>query len=467
MTEKLTERVVRFVVDTSLEDIPEPVRDRSLPPIVDTLGVIAAGRASEAGQAILRWAERVARPAGGTTPGGGTTWSGVPEGLTAADEALVNSTMGHALDFDDVSGVGHPSSLLLSAILAATRGEPLSGERLLEAYAVAYETSVKVSRAVGHRHYRVGWHTTSTAGVFGSVAAVCKIRGLDLRQTTMAFGIAGSLAVGLQRNFGSMTKPLHSGLAARNGVLAAELAEVGYTASADILDGERGFLDVYGAGDSQPEHIDSLAAPWAMEERTATLKKYPCCYATHRPIDAILSLQAQHHLTPADVERIVVRAPTFALVPLIHHRPVTGLQGKFSAEYTIAAAFLDERIRLASFTDAAVNRPDAQELIPRVEVMEDPACRPEDPTAVRSTAGVGGFWEVSLVRTDGSALTEVVHYPSGSPQRPLTWDEISTKFFDCLDIAGVGGDSGTAVLHGLRDLTEVEDVHALLGRLTD
>jgi 2-methylcitrate dehydratase PrpD len=453
----LTDRVADFIVGTQLSDLPEKVRSLSIPALVDTLGVIVAGRSGDAGQAMLRWAERVAQSS--TAP---RRWSGLPAGLSAGDEALVTSTMGHALDFDDVSGVGHPSSILLSAILAAGRGEKISGARLLEAYAVGYEVSVKVSRATGHRHYRHGWHTTSTAGVFGGVAAVCKLRGLDARRTRVAMGIAGSLASGLQRNFGSMTKPLHSGLTARNSVLAVELAEVDFTASTDILDGPRGFLGVYGVGDAQPEHIAELGEPWAMEERSATLKKYPCCYSTHRPIDAVLALQAEHDIAPEDVERIVVRAPTFALVPLIHHRPTTGLQGKFSAEYTIAAALLDRRIGLGSFTAEQVQRDEIRRIIELIDVAEDPANRPEDPTAVRSTAGVGGFWDVSIIRRGGETVSASVHYPSGSPEKPLTWDETHDKFVDCLAIAQVPAAESERILDSLRALEGVGDVTVLL-----
>src|SRR5690606_28026952 len=185
-------------------------------------------------------------------------------------------------------------------------------------------------------------------------------------------------------------------LAARNGVLAAQLAAAGFTAAQDILDGPRGFVDIYADGGDHPDALDDLGRSWALLDPAPTLKKYPSCYATHRPIDADLRLPAEHNLTPADVVAVIDRAPTFGLTPLIHHDPKTGLQGKFSLEYVVAAALLDGEITLGSFTDEAVNRPEIRALMPLLDAKEDPRCRPEDPTAADSSAGTGGFHEVTI-----------------------------------------------------------------------
>ena len=222
----------------------------------------------------------------------GRTWTGSPTGLSPDTQALISSTLGHALDYDDeLAGVGHPSSILVSAMLALPLAE-LSGDRMLEAFVIGYEVNVKVANALGHRHYRKGWHTTATVGGFGAAAAACRLLDLDLEQTRYALGIVASLAGGLQRNFGTMTKPLHSGLAARNGVLAAQLAAVGlHRRRRHPRRRARLFRRVRRQGDHL-DAIDRLGAPWAILDPGPTLKKYPCCYATHRPIDAVLQLQA-------------------------------------------------------------------------------------------------------------------------------------------------------------------------------
>src|SRR5690606_29485615 len=267
---------------------------------------------------------------------------------------------------------------------------------------------------------------------------------------------------GLQRNFGSMTKPLHSGLAARNGVLAAQLVAAGFTAAQDILDGPRGFVDIYADGGQHSDALDDLGRSWALLDPGPTLKKYPCCYATHRPIDAVLRLRAEHNLRPSDVAAIIDRAPTFGLTPLIHHDPKTGLEGKFSLEYVMAAALLDGKITLESFTDAAVNRPEVRALMALLDAKEDPRCRPEDPTAADSSAGTGGFHKVTIRTTDGREFTTQVHYPSGSPKHPLSWDDSRAKFRDCLLAAGRDEARGMALFDALRGLPDLTDVHGML-----
>ncbi|HEY8471824.1 MAG TPA: MmgE/PrpD family protein [Natronosporangium sp.] len=459
MTDALTGRLADFIAQTTRHDFPDGLAAAAVRLVIDTVGVVLAGRSGGAGERILRYAEQACGD-----PGGPTSWLGIPAAAPPELAALVSSTLGHALDFDDeLAGTGHPASILTSAILALPV-RPLTGQRLIEAFVIGYEVNVRVAQLVGHRHYRKGWHTTSTIGGFGAVAAAAKLLDLDAAQIRTAFGIVGSLASGIQRNFGSMTKPLHSGLAARNGVLAAQLALTGFTAAPDILDGPRGFVDIYADGGDHPDALDDLGASWALLVPGATLKKYPCCYATHRPIDAVLRLRAEHNLTPADVVAVIDRAPTFGLTPLIHHEPKTGLQGKFSLEYVVAAALLDGQITLGSFTDAAVNRPEIRALMPLLDAKEDPRCRPEDPTAADSSAGTGGFHEVTIVTTDGRRLTTTVEYPSGSPKHPLSWEESRAKFRDCILAAGRDEVRGMALFEQLRSLPELTDVHATLER---
>lgn len=459
LTDSLTARLAEFTAETSRTDLPDGIEDAAVRLVIDTVGVILAGRSGHAGERILRYAGQACGE-----PDGPTNWLGAP--VTAPPElvALASSTLGHALDFDDeLAGTGHPASILTSAILAMP-ARPLSGAQLVEAFAIGYEVNVRVAHLVGHRHYRKGWHTTSTIGGFGAAAAAAKLLGLDAAQIRTAFGIVGSLASGIQRNFGSMTKPLHSGLSARNGVLAVQLAAAGFTSAPDILDGPRGFVDIYADGGDHQDALDDLGRGWALLDPGATLKKYPCCYATHRPIDAVLRLRAEHGLRPADVAAVIDRAPTFGLTPLIHHDPKTGLQGKFSLEYVVAAALLDGRITLGSFTDAAVNRAEIRALMPLLDAQEDPRCRPEDPTAADSSAGTGGFHEVTIRTTDGREVTTRVDFPSGSPKHPLSWDDSRVKFRDCVLAAGCEPARGMALFDALHGLPGLTDVHATLER---
>jgi 2-methylcitrate dehydratase PrpD len=380
--------------------------------------------------------------------------------------ALVNGTLGHALDYDDVlPGTGHASSLLLAAILAVGGERPLTGEQLLEAYVVGHESHIRTAKALGPRHYRKGWHITSTAGTFGATAAVAKLAGLDVDATRVALGIAGSMASGLQRNFGTMTKPLHSGLAARNGVLAVQLAQAGLSAASDVLDGPKGYLDLAGEGVERPAAYDLLGNPWALMDPGVSLKKYPCCYEVARSSDAMLQIRSEYGFAPEQVEKIYCRVPTDGLSPLIYSRPGTGLEAKFSMEYTLGAALIDGGLTLSSFTDEAVRRPQVRALMERVQAWEDPMCRPEDPDNLVSSAGSGGFVEVT-VQAGGVEAMAQVRSPSGSPDLPLTWAEIEEKYLAC--VREGGGDQARAaeLFPRLREIEKEPDVHGLLDELT-
>lgn len=456
----LTTRLAEFVVGASpARDAPEVV-DAALRPIADTVGVIVAGSAGPAGQAILRYAAGLGRS-------GGSNWLGCPSDLPPETIALVSSTLGHALDFDDDrSGVGHPSSIALSALLALPGTADLSGSALVDAFAVGYEVNVRVAEGMGPAHYRHGWHTTGTVGGFGAAAGVCKLLGLDVAQTRAAFGIVASLASGLRRNFGTMTKPLHSGLAARNGVLAAQLASSGFTADTDILAGRNGFYDVYSDGASEPAALGRLGRPYALGSPGPTLKKYPCGYATHRAIDGMRELRQRHGLRAEDVERVVCTVPTQGLTPLVYPRPATGLQGKFSLEYTLAAALVDGEVTLDSFTDDAVRRAEIRRLLPRIRTSEDPRCRPDDPAGRNSSSGIGGFVELIVVSTDGTEMRTVVDHASGSPQRPMSWDELARKFEGCLRAGGRDPERGMRAFQRLRQLPGQSNLERILAELT-
>jgi 2-methylcitrate dehydratase PrpD len=456
-----TDQVAEFGVGVSVSGIPGDVIDAAVRPIIDTLGVMTAGRRSDAGATALRYAAAEASGAGRGHI------VGVELDVPAETAALVNSTMGHALDYDDEMplGGGHPSSMILGAILALPREEPLTGPELLQAYIVGHEVAAWMAKALGPLHYRKGWHLSAIAGTFGATVGASRLLGLDVGQLRTALGAAASMASGLQRNFGTMTKPLHSGLAARNGVLAAQLAKYGLTAATDVLDGPKGFFDMLGEGGSTPEELGKLGVQWALVNPGSSLKKYPCCYATHRSTDAMLEIQAEYDFKAADVESIQVSVPVGAMAALIYPKPTTGLEGKFSMEYTLAAAFLDRDLRLDTFTEEAVTRPDVAEVMAKVIVKEEPRCRPEDPENKFGRAGSGGFVEVSVQAGATRAVATVAH-PSGSAVKPMSWGDMESKFTDCLRYGGITDEQvAHAAFARLRALAGEADVHGVLSEL--
>ncbi len=332
----------------------------------------------------------------------------------------------------------------------------------MTAYVTGFEVGGQIARGIGLAHYHRGWHATGTLALFSALAAVAKARDLSEDEIRTAFGIAASFSSGMQRNFGTMTKPLHSGWAARSALVAVELASVGWTANPQILEIPRGYLALYGDERSDPGKIaPALGVPWVFVEPGVSLKKYPCCWALHRGIDAVLQLRAE--LGAENITSLSCHMPPGAFSQVPYMRPVTGLEGKFSATYACAAPLLDGQVTLETFTDAAVTRPEIAALYDRIEVVEDPACNESD----KSKGGVGdapgeiGYVEVTAT-TPGERRTVRVYAPTGSPQHPMTWAEIEAKFADCTRSVLMDEAQAAALFAALRGIDQCGDVRGLV-----
>jgi 2-methylcitrate dehydratase PrpD len=343
--------------------------------------------------------------------------------------ALANGTMAHALDYDDVNWrlSGHPTVPLLPAVLALGQEVRASGEEVLLAYAIGFEVESKIGLGVNPRHYDLGWHATSTLGTLGASAACAKLLRLDVTHTRMALGIAASTAAGLRQNFGTMTKPLHPGQAAMNGVTAAQLAQLGWTADANILEAPYGFCRLYaGAGQHDlGDVIKQLGNPYELLTSGVAIKQYPCCAFTHRALDGMLALVQQEALRAEDVAAVECRVGRPTTEVLIHTRPHTGLEGKFSMQYCLAAALLDKRIGLLTFSDEQVRRPAAQQLFVRITMTLHPDAERQggDGEALPVT--------VAVTNKDGRTFAAQVQYPKGHPANPLSPTAMQEKFEDC------------------------------------
>jgi 2-methylcitrate dehydratase PrpD len=461
MTTELTEALAKFTVETPADEIPTAAIENAEKGIVDTIGCILAGSASDVGEPLRHYLET--SEAAGDRAVLGT-------GMTAPPEiaAMVNGTFGHALDFDDVLSMmpAHPSTVILPALFACL-GKRTSGASLIEAYILGVEVGAKIGIGIGNGHYRRGWHATGTLAIFSAIAALSRYLALDTATTRQAFGIGASMASGLQCNFGTMTKPFHAGWASRNAVSAVRLAESGFTASLNAMESPTGFFATYGTEQSDMERcINSLGRPFVLVNPGLALKKYPCCYALHRPIDGLLDLRERLSLNPENTESIQCRVAPGALRPLPYDRPVTGLEGKFSMEYTLAVGVLDGRFDLAAFSDDGVARPEIAGLLPRMHKEEDPRCIGDEPNPGARSAGTIGFVEVTATRHDGISDTVRVDKPIGSPERKLSWDDLETKFHDCATQANLTQDVAAASFADWRDLRDCADVSKLLKPLS-
>jgi len=417
----LTRDIAEWVARTSLDGAAPAVAGAARAGIIDTVAVILAGVDEPVSRIV---AEAVAED--GAAPVADRLGARLRTSMEGA--ALVNGTTGHALDYDDVnrSAIGHPSVVVLPAALAAAQGAGASGRDLLEAYVLGVEVMAKLGRAMGTAHYRTGWHATSTAGTLGAAMAAGKIFRLEPEPLQHALAIAASEASGSRQNFGTMTKPFHPGHAARSGVLAARLARKGMTGDTTILEAPLGYFALFAYGEARLDGIrDALGAPFDVVSPGLNVKRYPCCYATHRAADAALDLVREHELRAADVASAEVVVPPGGLEAVTRDRPRTGLEGKFSLPYVVAAAMLDGRVTLDSFTDAMVQRPEAQALLRSVRPVEDPKI-PVEFNAIEE-----GYVVVTIRRRDGRTLDRRVDYPRGAPQNPLRPEELYEKFRDC------------------------------------
>jgi 2-methylcitrate dehydratase PrpD len=315
------------------------------------------------------------------------------------------AVLAHVLDFDDLHmpSTAHVSAVCVPAVLATGGGA--------RAYLAGAGVMARLGTALGWPHYAAGWHATCTAGAPAAAAGAAVALGLGAGEVATAMALAVPAAGGVQRAFGTAAKALQVGFAVGAGVRAARLAGAGASADPRALDQ---WLELVG-GDPRRLALDGPAVPGGL-----AVKLFPCCYALQRPIAALRRLDLDD-LDPAEVARVVVRTPASALAPLIHAAPTTGLEGKFSLQYAIAATLLDVRPGIESFTDDAVARPAAQALLARVEV----------------DAVAGGDWllagdvAIELTLADGSTLATTLDLPPGSPARPPSDADMADKVADC------------------------------------
>jgi 2-methylcitrate dehydratase PrpD len=329
----------------------------------------------------------------------------IGELLGELSECEAWAVLAHVLDFDDLhmESTSHVSAVCVPAVLA-TGGDA-------RAYLAAAGVMARLGVALGWPHYAAGWHATCTAGAPAAAAGAAVALGLGAEEVAAAMALAVPAAGGVQRAFGTAAKALQVAAAAQGGVRAARLAAGGASADPSALDQWLGLV----GGDPDRLALDGPAVPGGL-----AVKLFPCCYALQRPIAALRAL-ALDDLDPAQVARVVVRTPESALAPLIHAAPATGLEGKFSLQYAIAATLLDGRPGIASFTDEAVARPAAHALVTRVEVEATPG----------GDGLLAGDVAIEVALADGSALSTTLDLPPGSPARPPSDAEMAEKVADC------------------------------------
>jgi 2-methylcitrate dehydratase PrpD len=411
--------------------------------LLDLIGVTILGSAEPAGQLAINYV--LSQAASGPSAVIGTSHR-----LSPTLAALANGTSGHALDYDDIGlGAGHVSVAIVPAALAIADQLGSTGAEFIDAMVVGYEIAHRLTLL--HEDnisgpYEYGYHKPSVYAVFGATAAVCRLLKMSTRQVQEAFGIAASQSGGVRINFGTMTKPLHAGLSNRTGVEAGLLVESGFTASPEALEGLYGWFDTICRREGD---LTRLVAPlgdhFAVEEGM-TFKGFPCCGANHYAIDGVLLLMSEYKVDPEEVELVDVTINAKHLDEvLVYPWPSSGLEGKFSLTYNVAAAIADGQVTVSTFSD---------DQIPRLLTVKDRI-------AVHSKANMPRNGAYIRIRTkDGTEYTRDHKILRGTIEDPFTWDELAAKLRS--NVAGhIAESRSIELIERIAHLEEADDMNAI------
>jgi 2-methylcitrate dehydratase PrpD len=415
------ERIASLVHSFDLSKITPEAINLARTAIIDTIGVTLAGVVEPCSTNLLR------TPGVATAPGTCTIF-GTNQKTSALDATFINATASHALDYDDFSQPmgGHQSAPLVAPLMALAEERGLSGKKLIEAYIVGIETEIRIARAVNFYHYDKGWHPTATLGVFGAAAAAGFMLELNEKQLAIAMAIAASFASGIKANFGTMVKPLHVGQSARNGLLAALMAQAGYDANPAAMEHKQGFFNAFNG----PGNFDAslIFADWAnpleILSPSMGLKQFPCCGSTHPAIAMALKLRQEESI---DLE-------TIASIDILPHRrrlphtnnpdPQTPLAAKFSVQYAVARALVQGAVRLDDFEGEAHFDAKVREVMAKTKAQPHPDMPDDSPDQFGA--------EVIITMKDGKKMARRINSLVGrGGDYPLTSEELWEKFYDC------------------------------------
>jgi 2-methylcitrate dehydratase PrpD len=480
-TDGLTQEIGAFIAGTTYGDLPlESVRlaKRCL---IDGTGVILAGSTDQASVIIREYLKGV-----GGKPESAVLGSKLR--VPAATAALANGISGHAQDFDDtqlsaspehIYGLlTHPTTPVLSATLALGEAMGISGKEFLTAFLLGFEVECKIAEAIHPIHYMKGYHTTGTIGTFGAAAAAGKVLGLSEQKLRVALGIVASMSAGIRANFGTMTKPLHAGRAAENGVVAASLAQLGFTSHPHILENPGGYFKIMGSSftPSDPHILENplwgyskilddgfdlnkisgkLGKPYAIVDPGVSIKPYPSVVLSHPTMNALLDLVKKHDLKPEDVAEIHVYAGA-NVVNILYDFPQSGLEGKFSLHFCLTCILLRRRASLKDFSDDFVKSPEVQQMMKRIKTFLDPEIEATGYNQISS--------RIEVKRKDGRILRKDSGPYKGGPERPLSEAELDRKFGDCAGLV-LPTEKTYQALNLMRQIEKLQDIRFLIHSL--
>jgi 2-methylcitrate dehydratase PrpD len=457
--EPITRTLVHFSHALNSRDLSSEVVDRTKYLLLDYLGVAIAGSLMDSSQPVQRMLGRSA--SSGPCTAIGTTAQSSPESA-----ALANGAAAHSLEMDDTHQAGsiHPGVVMFSTAIALSESDPeIDFDQFVSAVVAGYEVATRLAMALQPKfHYELGFHPTSTCGVFGAAVTAAKLLRLNEEQLLSAVGIAGSMAAGSLEFLadGTWTKRLHPGLAAQNGILAAKLAAEGFRAPATILEGRDGFLWAYSRKPKPALVTEDLGKNF--EIMRTSVKPHACCRYMQSSIDALIELAAAHDINPDQVERIEVAVlkAGWAIVCEPGKRkysPSNMVDAQFSMPYGAAVALADRAAGLDQFTGDRFHSPQIKTLMGRVVLLTDKRIEENFPEEWPARV------EVHLA--NGKKLKKKIRFPKGDPENPLTWEELSAKFYS-LATRGLPKPRCEQIVKSLEDMnrsTLLQEIWKLMG----
>jgi 2-methylcitrate dehydratase PrpD len=443
------QKIAEYIWEVGFDDIPPHIVEKAKLCIIDSIGVALYGTKLEAAKILISLVSDIGGKKEATVLGSELK---VPTSLAA----LANGVSTHVADYDDSSFImlGHPSAVTMPAVLAVCEALDTTGKNLLSAFIVGTEVGCKLGKVMTWTHYEAGWHGTGTVGTIAAAAAAAKALNLSKEEIMHTLAIAASGAAGLRENFGTMTKSFHAGQAARNGILAAQLAKKGFTASPDIFEAPSGFFNTL-SGTGDPASLPKeLGEPYGLE--TIMMKKYPSCAGTHPAVDAILDLRKDISFRAEDVEEIECKVRAVFPSILIHPDPQDELEAKFSMQFCVSAALVTGQLGIPEFDSALIKSPEVQSIMKKVRMIPDQSVE-----HLGSEKSLLAPTEVKLRLANGKQYVRMVEEARGGPASPLTPDEVAAKFMECASLL-LPSSQAKVALEMIENLESLERISQLI-----
>ncbi|MEV9641074.1 MmgE/PrpD family protein [Mammaliicoccus sciuri] len=411
----MLQEVYDFIMNTTYDDLPEGSVQTAKLAFLDTAAVSLAGIESEEMDILSE--ELI----------GGSDLS-LLERLEKANEkdfALLFATLSHVIDYDDVNFTfhGHPSVALIPPLLTYAKFQKeLSGKELIVSYITGFEVQARLGEDLGNLQYQKGLHVTSTLGIFGAAASLTKAMKLDFNQFSHLIGMCVSFSSGVRKNFGTMTKPLHVGIMASNVMLFTNLVRKGFTANSEVFSEPMSYAHISTGVYSDLPAMKKLGKVWESADFGIIVKKYPCCAYTHRSIDGVMQLMKEKQINVSDITKIIAEVNPKVPTVLIYSDAKTPAEGKFSMQYCLSAAAVDQKVNLDTFTEESLNRSEIRELMGKVKMQDDAA-----------QAGMNKEQYASItIHTVDHEYQATIEFPLGHPNNPLSEAQLSEKVDDCV-----------------------------------